>query len=556
MAHIDELVTGARGPQGNLSKCSIDPARAFQVLADVAPAGIWQTDPAGEATFVNETFLQLAGLKKGEWEGPDWVKAVHPEDLERVFGAWMQAVENRTNFRAIWRWLHADGSVVWVETIGAPDVDEQGDVCGFVGINVDITQTKQIEAELRAARQKAEDATRAKSAFLANMSHEIRTPMNGVLGFTDLMLAGDLSHTQRGYAQLIADSGQAMMQLLNDILDMAKIEAGQMDMHYSRIELAHKLKTCLRLVEAVAHKKGLRLVLDIAPDLPTTITTDPLRLRQVIFNLLGNAAKFTEYGSISLTAKLADDGNGVIVAVTDTGSGIPEEKHDAIFHQFMQSDITIARKYGGSGLGLAITGQLVTMLGGTISLDSEVGRGSTFSVHLPLVPDQATSSGAHQVVPRLEAAGDPAQPSSSLARILVVEDHDINQLLIMTMLEELELEADLAENGQEALDKISAAGDAGCSYALVLMDIQMPVLDGMQTARRIRHSGIEEEELPIVALTANCYAEDIAACLQAGMQGHLAKPVKVSALSKTIARHMPPHALPMKPEPSKTDPRR
>ncbi|MGB3753364.1 MAG: ATP-binding protein [Parerythrobacter sp.] len=517
---------------------SIDPARAFQVLADVAPAGIWQTNAAGDATYVNEHFLELTGMRNDEWRGPQWADAIHPDDRDRVFGAWIAAVEARRNFRETWRWKRPDDSIIWVDTIGAPDIDEGGTVLGFVGINIDITATKAVEAKLRKARQRAEDATKAKSAFLANMSHEIRTPMNGVLGFADLMLAGELSESQRGYAQMIADSGQAMMQLLNDILDMAKIEAGQMELRSAPVELAHKLRTSLRLIEAVAQKKGLALELDVDPALPGTVTTDPLRLRQIVFNLLGNAAKFTEAGTIKLSARSIGGGARMALAVSDTGRGIAPDKQAAIFQQFAQEDGTIARKYGGTGLGLAITSQLVELMGGTIALDSVPGEGSTFTVELPLA--LSTDRVAGDTAPAMPAS--PTAPAPSGPRVLVAEDHDINQMLILAMLEQSGIAADLAQNGEEAVAMVAAAWAEGRPYALALMDVQMPVMDGLEATRRIRAAGVAAgrnaaEIMPIVALTANCYEDDIAACRAAGMQHHLAKPVTLEALAEAVATY-------------------
>ena len=515
-----------------------DPARAFEVLCKVAPAGIWQTDADGGATFANRHFFELTGLETNRWKGPEWAKALHPGDRDRVWESWHRAVENRTNFRDTWRWLHADGRIVWVETLAAPDIGEDGEVKGFVGINIDITSMKDGEEELRSARIRAENATRAKSTFLANMSHEIRTPMNGVLGFTELMLAGDLPPNQRRYAQMIADSGQAMMQLLNDILDMAKIEAGQLDLHVGPVELGHKLRRCLQLIEGIAERKGLKLTLDIDPALPSSFETDPLRFRQIVFNLLGNAAKFTESGEVRLSARRVDDGRGIAIAVSDTGSGIAPQQQDHIFQQFTQADGTIARKYGGTGLGLAITRQLVDMLDGSIVLQSELGVGSTFTVTLPLRERDRL-----QLVECEPADADAVMDARSSEhqkpnRVLVAEDHDINQMLILGMLEQCGFAADLAENGEQAVDMALSARDAGAPYDIVLMDVQMPVLNGLDAARQLRSAGVTEQDLPILALTANCYADDIASCLAAGMQGHLPKPLKMAQLVEALSRHL------------------
>ena len=385
-------------------------------------------------------------------------------------------------------------------------------------------------AQLRAlwtTKKELENALAAKRSFLANMSHEIRTPMNGVLGFTELLLSGDLSGEQRKRAELIDTSGRAMMRLLNDILDFSKIEAGQMGIAHEPFDLAHAIGACVKLVSPAAARKGLALDSEISGDLPKIVVGDGLRLRQVVLNLLGNAVKFTEDGGIALRA--SGSGSRLVLEVHDTGIGIAPDRQSAIFEDFVQADTGIATRFGGTGLGLSITMQLVRLMGGTLELESEPGAGSTFRVTLPIEP-----ASPDVLVEKPSIGTAPGAPCTSGQRILLAEDHDVNQELFMGMLAQLGWRADLARNGAEAIRMVEEAIALEDPYRAVLMDVQMPVMDGLEATRRIRAAGIDGERLPILALTANAYDSDIAACFAAGSQAHLAKPIKLAELGRAL----------------------
>lgn len=503
----------------------------FRRLAESAPVGIFRANAEGELTYINPGWAAKVGLTVEQMLGWGWLQAV--ADLEPLrknppFVGFKQGELRRRiiHFRA------ADGQDLWMETYNSAEFDEEGRVKGFYGAAVDVSDARQLETDLRFAQRRAEEAATAKSMFLANMSHEIRTPMNGVLGFTELLERSPLDESQRGYVQMIADSGREMMRLLNDILDISKIEAGQLRIVTEPIDLRHKLGGVIRLMEPIASEKGLGVVLDIAADIPTWVMGDPLRLRQVVLNLLGNAIKFTERGRICVVVSAVDAGRSLRIDVKDTGIGIAPENLDSVFQQFSQADNSIVRRFGGSGLGLAISKQLAEMMGGNISLASTVGVGSTFSVVVPLVP---------AVAPDHADAPQPG-PSASLAdkavapRLLIAEDNEINRQLIEEMVHSAGYTAHLVTDGEAAVRAVVEAESRGEPYSLVLMDLQMPLLDGLSATRLLRSKGYDAALLPIVALTANAYAEDIAQCRAAGMQAHIAKPLRMRDLVDAIER--------------------
>lgn len=404
----------------------------------------------------------------------------------------------------------------------------------------DVERRTHLEAELESARAKAESAVAAKSAFLANMSHEIRTPMNGVVGFADLLLQAQLPAEQHRHVQLIVDSGRAMMRLLNDILDLSKIEAGQMHIAAERVDLRHTLKSCFKLVRPAAEQKGLDFRSNVAVELPDYAKIDGLRLRQIVLNLLSNAVKFTERGGVTCHTRYAAGRTDMLeIAVSDTGVGIAPERLSAVFDNYVQAEQTTAHRFGGTGLGLPISQQLANLMGGTLSVQSDPGCGTTFTLRLPLTEVEA---------PLQEgpiASITTAETRSS--RLLLAEDHDVNQELMKAMLNQLGHKVTVVGDGAQAIAAVTHARHAGEPFDLVLMDMQMPVMGGLEATQALRRAG---ETLPVLALTANAYADDVSACLAAGMQAHLAKPVQLSELAQAISRWAnldAPHKTPTRP---------
>jgi signal transduction histidine kinase/CheY-like chemotaxis protein len=424
-----------------------------------------------------------------------------------------------------------------------------GSLLGAVVTMEDVTLQTRAQEEIRAANvrlrellqrteelaRKAELANEAKSQFLATMSHELRTPMSGVLGMTDILAMTTLDAEQRGCLDLIRSSGESLLALINGILDFSKIEAGQLELDFHDFELMPLLRQLADTYAAMAAAKGLWLRLDCEADLPQWLHADSCRLQQVLVNLLNNAVKFTEEGGVTLSVRRSSEipeWVSLRFAVRDTGIGIPADKRDLLFRRFSQLDASSTRKYGGTGLGLAICKQLVELFGGSIGVISPPASasgaepaptGSEFWFEVRLAKGRAgpkPSPSAHR-------------PFTRRHRILVVEDNPVNRRMIVSMLQKLGLEAEWAENGQEALDRLNRA-----QFELILMDLQMPVMGGEQAARRIR--ALPEKHpargVPIIAVSAHAFPEDKLRCLQAGMNDHVTKPIQLDRLEGVLRR--------------------
>jgi signal transduction histidine kinase/CheY-like chemotaxis protein len=383
------------------------------------------------------------------------------------------------------------------------------------------------------SKEAAEAANRAKSEFLANMSHEIRTPLNGVVGMADLLAKSDLPPREREMAEVIRTSGETLNGLLSDILDLAKVEAGQMSVRTEPVKIADLLKGVVALYRMKAEERGLRIALDYDPELEQRFQADPVRVRQVLTNLVSNAVKFTREGTVRVTAKRTLQGM-LRAEVRDTGVGFDDTLADRIFGRFQQADGTITRQFGGTGLGLAISRQLVDLMGGDIGCSSQPGQGSTFWFEIPLPLAAEAAAPASVAAPEIE----------HMLRVLVVDDHPTNRKVAQMILSHAGAEVFEAENGLEALEMIGR--DA---FDLILMDVQMPVMDGLTATVELRRREAEQDlpRTPVLMLSANAMPDQIAASLAAGADGHVAKPITAAELliaaSQAMDKAAPPEPI-------------
>ncbi|MBU4333058.1 MAG: response regulator, partial [Candidatus Omnitrophica bacterium] len=407
------------------------------------------------------------------------------------------------------------------------DTDDK--VIGSVGIMQDITEQKRVQAMLVQAKMVAEEASSAKSLFLANMSHEVRTPMNTIIGMIDLTLDVEMKDEQRENLVVAKEAADNLLGLLNDILDLSRVEAGKITLEDIEFHMPNVLKSVVKGMSVIAAKKDLKLSVNIDPNVPELIEGDPVRLRQIFINLINNAIKFTHKGTIETEVKLLKVTNGVAelhFAVKDPGIGIPKDRQDQVFEIFTQAESSTARRFGGTGLGLAISKRLAEMMNGTIWVESEEGKGSNFQFTglFKVIQQKATPDDSEA------RASAGSEVSLQNVTILVAEDNVVNQKIVVRMLEKQGCIVEAVVNGQEVIDAIEKK-----KYDVILMDMQMPVLDGLEATKLIRkneeHTG---NHIPIIALTARAMQDDKKRCLDAGMDGYVSKPIDRNKLYEEI----------------------
>lgn len=514
--------------------------------------GIWDWDLNTNDVYLSSEWKRQLGYEDHEIASAfqEWEGRIHPEDHDRSLATVEMYLSGRTStLENEHRLRHKDGSYRWILARGTI-IKNEGELSSrMVGIHIDVTDRKTAEEVLRQAKEAAEAASRAKSQFLANMSHEIRTPMNGVLGMAELLLRCALGDKERHLTESIHRSGTVLLGLINDILDFSKIEAGKLQLEMIAFEIRRTIQEAVDLARPEAQKKRLKLSWHVASAIPAYLLGDPMRLRQIIVNLVGNAVKFTEQGVIEVAVSVESQQgelHGVSVTVRDTGIGISPEAQAHLFAAFSQADGSTTRKYGGTGLGLAIVKQLVTLMGGQIKLHSAPGEGSTFTFSAYF---KECDSVQMLQPPSAEESQIDAEPfahhaeGSEQVRILLVEDNPVNREVACGMLEMLNLRIDTAENGREAVAAVQNA-----EYALIFMDCQMPEMDGFTATQLIRereasttppsHINVHRSvsHVPIVALTAHAMQGDRALCLAAGMDDYLTKPFTLSQLQQMLAR--------------------
>ena len=482
------------------------------------------TDPSGIITDVNKQMEALTGCTRDELIGAPFKS--YFTDPERAEAGIKLVLSNKKVTDYELTACALDGKQTVVSYNATTFYDRGRTLQGVFAAARDVTERKRVEAELQEAKAVAESASQTKSDFLASMSHEIRTPMNAIIGIADLLAKTSLSPEQSKYVQIFRRAGDNLLHLINDILDLSKVEASQLELERTGFSLKDLLGRVTEMVAIRAHEKGLALVCDIAPNVHNDLIGDPTRLRQVLLNLLGNAIKFTESGEVALrVTPEADSPRLLRFTISDTGIGIPGEKLGAVFERFTQADSSTTRRYGGSGLGLTISKRLVELMGGRIWVESDVGKGSVFSFTVPLeILDEATP---RAVVP----VGTDPEPALPALRILLVEDSADNRTITVAYLQDTPYAVDIAENGAIACEMFAAG-----NYDLVLMDRQMPVMDGLTATRAIRKWELANHRppTPIIALTAAALKGDREKCMAAGCTAFLTKPIKQEVLLQAI----------------------
>ena len=506
----------------------------FRIMADQAPVMIWMAGLDKLCTFFNLVWLNFTGRTLEQEIGNGWAEAVHPDDFERCLSTYVSAFDAREPFTMEYRLRRFDGEYRWLIDNGIPYYNAQGVFLGYLGSCIDISNRKYAEQLMIDGRQEAEHANQIKSQFLAMMSHEIRTPLNAILGVLELFSQTSLNSQQAEYLKIASCAGKNLLELVNDILDLTKVESGMLELEQINFDVIELTQFCVRLMTSGAKEKGLKLGVFIDPEVSSIIRGDPLRFKQVLLNLLNNAIKFTEQGSviIKLSAQTVDnnaDNCLVLVEVIDTGIGITSELQGNIFEVFVQADLSDTRKYGGTGLGLAITKRLVSLWGGSIGLESTPNDGSRFWF---TVGAEATSFGITTTQDSKDASNE-ITPAADLktafqANILLVDDSVINLAVISSMLTTVGHRVDLAVCG---VDAIKAVSDK--NYDLILMDVSMPDMSGLEATKIIRQStGINN--MPIIAITAHALVGYKEQCLAAGMNGYLTKPISQKDLLSII----------------------
>lgn len=496
---------------------------AFRAVFDASPIGIGLLNEDFRFVSANTAMQWLHGLARAEIIGNDPVELEWfptRKELTQVIGTGIKnggIDQYQTTLR------HAEYGVrtglLWARQIEIRDVPH------LLCFLLDITERKRMEEDLRSARNEAEAAAEAKSEFLANMSHEIRTPLNGVLGLSSLLEDKTLPESVREVGKLVRTSGEMLRRVLDDVLDFSKIESGKLELEKEPFSLRESLEWSLGIYRKAALDKHLELKLSIEDAAPDYVVGDATRLRQVLTNLISNAIKFTERGSIEISVAIEKEKHGpeasrLSIEVSDTGIGIPKDRIDRLFQSFSQVDASTTRRFGGTGLGLAICKRLVEMMGGEISARSTPGVGTALSFSIPIgaatIKDPPSSNADNYNEPK---------------QVLVVEDNVINRVVIQRMLERLGHSVELVTDGDTAIQKVLQV-----QYDLLLMDVNMPGLDGLQTTRQIRNLPTAHAQVPIIALTASAMMNDRRNCLKAGMNDYLSKPISMEALQAAIDR--------------------
>ena len=507
-----------------LAELEVESLRRYQSLADAVPHIICRTRGDSTPDYFNRKWCEYTGLSLEASLGSGWHKAFHPDDLDRVLRNWVDALISGNPFETECRLRRKDGEYRYHQIQAVPERRGGiGDVIAWIGTAIDIDDRIKTEREILRAKEEAESASLAKTQFLANVSHEIRTPLSAIIGFSELLLNPSQSADDRlQSASTIHRNGRQLLHLINEILDISKVESGKMELEDTETRLLDLLQEMTSLFELKAREKGLHF--EIAVDgkgVPSVVRTDPMRLRQILVNMIANAVKFTEKGSVRVALK--KEGTQLLFRVRDTGCGVPEESRSRLFQPFSQADSSTSRRFGGTGLGLVLSKRFAESLGGDVMLMDSGESGSVFEARIQchavgetLLGSGILRQGRTPLAPVLE----PDQGALNGCSILLVDDAVDNQILISRFLKMAGARVEIAGGGFEAVQKAGPVEDS--RFDLVLMDIQMPGMDGYEATRTLRDRGWVK---PIIALTAHALKSEREKCLEAGFDDHFTKPI-------------------------------
>ncbi|MES2962558.1 MAG: response regulator [Bdellovibrionota bacterium] len=526
-------ITEQRKAQRELKDARLD----FEKNVDVSPAILWITEIGGSCSYLSKQWYQFTGQTEEEALGFGWLEVAHPDDQKKMSEGFAAANERQEPYYVEYRLKTTAGAYRWCIGAGNPRYDKSGKFSGYAGTVFDIHDRKLAEDSAKAAKEEAERANELKSAFLANMSHEIRTPLGAMIGFADLLRDPGLSSTEHAnYIDVLTRNGEQLSFIINDILDLSKVEAGHLTLEYVPMKPERIMADVISLLSVKAKEKGLVLESHVDPSTIATLVSDPVRVRQVLLNLVSNSIKFTQGGKVvlrSISSIRPTGKNEVAFEVTDTGIGVPEGQTEQIFEMFVQADGSMTRRFGGTGLGLSLSRKLARALGGDVWVEkSGLNRGSTFRFTVEDRPENFDSTQTAHVEPETRSIVDLGEKPLSGMKILVVDDSPDNRQLIWRFLTKAGAVVDSAENGVEGFQ----AAIAG-SHDLVLMDIQMPLMDGYTATHKLRESGYRK---PIIALTAHAMSEVRKKCLNVGCSDHLPKPINPKQLISAISRYVTP----------------
>jgi PAS domain S-box-containing protein len=525
LKYLRQRVADLEQMSGTTDKLIINRETKFKGIIDNFRLGLLEVEPNGTIIRANEAFCEMSGFSCEELQGKDGGIILLDEiERERMKVRHASRSEGEEDVYELRVFNKAKETRYWLVS-AAPLLGDDGNVHGSIGIHWDITQMKEMEFELKEAKRKAEESSKAKAMFLANMSHEIRTPLNGIVGMAEQLAQSQLDADQRYFTDIMRSASSTLLSIINDVLDISKIESGKFSIETISFSLNKTIRQTLSIFEEKAKVSGISLDIDLMDDRGTMHLGDPHRLSQVLFNIVGNAIKFTHSGYVRVTSQLARGENdicSVSFSIQDTGVGMDMAYLTKVFEAFSQEDASITRKFGGSGLGLSIARSIVQIMGGTIQIESEKGKGTRVDIHIPMrISNDKTKQ---EIVEMTDL-----QKSLKGLRVLAVEDNELNRMVLQVILKKCEVVLSIAHNGQEAIDLIQEK-----EFDIILMDVQMPIVDGLEATKYIREE--LKSSTPIIGLSANAMREEVEICKQAGMNDYLVKPYSERALVEVMRK--------------------